>query len=53
MRRSGRDFPLQPHFGINRIANWSPYVSTTIITEEGLPITSVGTVATPTSLRTT
>jgi hypothetical protein len=47
MRPSGRDFPLQPHFGVNRIANWSPSVSTTITTE-GLPITSVGTVATPT-----
>jgi len=32
---------------MNRIANWSPSVSTTITTE-GLPITSVGTVATPT-----
>jgi hypothetical protein len=47
MRPSGRDFPLQPHFGVNRIANWSPSVSTTITTE-GLPITSVGTIATPT-----
>ena len=47
MRPSGRDFPLQPHFGVNRIANWSPLISTTITTE-GLPITSVGTVATPT-----
>ncbi|EEW24408.1 DUF2793 domain-containing protein [Rhodobacter ferrooxidans] len=47
MRPSGRDFPLQPHFGVNRIANWSPSVST-VITTEGLPITSVGTVSTPT-----
>ncbi|MBA3911879.1 MAG: hypothetical protein C0524_18870, partial [Rhodobacter sp.] len=47
MRPSGRDFPLQPHFGVNRIANWSPSVTTTITTE-GLPITSVGTVSTPT-----
>ena len=47
MRSSGRDFPLQPHFGVNRIANWSPSVTTTITTE-GLPITSVGTVSTPT-----
>lgn len=47
MRPSGRDFPLQPHFGVNRIANWSPSVTTTI-TSEGLPITSVGTVSTPT-----
>ncbi len=47
MRPSGRDFPLQPHFGVNRIANWSPSISTTITTE-GLPITSVGTVSHPT-----
>ena len=47
MRPSGRDFPLQPHFGVNWIANWSPSVSTTITTE-GLPITSVGTVSHPT-----
>lgn len=30
MRPSGSDFPLQPHFGVNRIANSSPSVSTTI-----------------------
>lgn len=47
MRPSGRDFPLQPHFGVNRIATWSPSVSTTITTE-GMPITSVGTVSHPT-----
>jgi hypothetical protein len=47
MRPSGRDFPLQPHFGVNRIANWSPSVTTTITTE-GLPVTSVGTVSHPT-----
>ncbi len=47
MRPSGRDFPLQTHFGVNRIANWSPSTGTTINTE-GLPITSVGTVSTPT-----
>lgn len=47
MRPTGRDFPLQPHFGVNRIANWSPSVTATI-TSEGLPITSVGTVSTPT-----
>jgi hypothetical protein len=46
MRPSGRDFPLQPHFGVNRIANWSPPTGTTI-NSEGLPITSVGTVSTP------
>jgi hypothetical protein len=47
MRPSGRDFPLQAHFGVNRIANWSPSVTTTITTE-GMPLTSVGTVSTPT-----
>jgi len=47
MRPSGRDFPLQPHFGVNRIATWSPSVTTTITTE-GMPITSVGTVSHPT-----
>lgn len=47
MRPSGRDFPLQPHFGVNRIANWSPSTTTTVNTE-GLPITSVGTVSSPT-----
>ena len=52
MRPSGRDFPLQPHFGVNRIANWSPSVTTTITTE-GLPITSVGTVSTLTLAATT
>jgi hypothetical protein len=48
MRPSGRDFPLQPHFGVNRIANWSPSVTSTTITTEGMPITSVGTVSHPT-----
>ena len=47
MRPSGRDFPLQPHFGVNRIANWSPSTTTTVNTE-GLPVTSAGTVSTPT-----
>jgi hypothetical protein len=47
MRPSGRDFPLQQHFGVNRIANWSPSVTATITTE-GLPITSAGTVSHPT-----
>ncbi len=47
MRPSGRDFPLQPHFGVNRIATWSPSTGATITTE-GMPITSVGTVSHPT-----
>jgi len=47
MRPSGRDFPLQPHFGVNRIANWSPSVITTNATD-GLPSTSVDTLSHPT-----
>jgi hypothetical protein len=47
MRPSGRDTPLQPHFGVNRIATWAPSTGSTIPTE-GLPLTSVGTVTTPT-----
>jgi len=46
-RPSGRHFPLQPHFGVNRVATWSPSVSTTVTTD-GMPRTAVGTVATPT-----
>ena len=47
MRPSGRDFPLQPHFGVNRIATWSPSTGATI-NAEGLPVSSTGTVSTPT-----
>jgi len=46
-RPSGRFFPLQPHFGVNRVATWAPSVSTTVNTN-GMPRTAVGTVATPT-----
>jgi hypothetical protein len=46
-RPSGRFFPLQPHFGVNRVATWAPSVSTTANTN-GMPRTAVGTVATPT-----
>jgi hypothetical protein len=46
-RPSGRFFPLQPHFGVNRIATWAPSSSTTVNTN-GMPRTAVGTVATPT-----
>jgi hypothetical protein len=46
-RPSGRHFPLQPHFGVNRIATWAPSASTTINTN-GMPRTAVGTAATPT-----
>ena len=46
-RPSGRHFPLQPHFGVNRIATWAPSTSTTINTN-GMSRTAVGTAATPT-----
>ncbi|MDT8857791.1 DUF2793 domain-containing protein [Paracoccaceae bacterium Fryx2] len=46
-RPSGQFFPLQPHFGVNRIATWAPSTSTTVNTN-GMPRTAVGTVATPT-----
>ena len=46
-RPSGRFFPLQPHFGVNRIATWAPSTSTTVNTN-GMPRTAVGTVTTPT-----
>jgi hypothetical protein len=47
MRPSGRDFPLQPHFGRSRIATGSPSVTATITTE-GVSVTSVGTGSHPT-----
>ncbi|MBL9055961.1 MAG: DUF2793 domain-containing protein, partial [Rhodobacteraceae bacterium] len=46
-RPSGRFFPLQPHFGVNRIATWAPSSGTTVNTN-GMPRTAVGTVSTPT-----
>lgn len=46
-RPSGRFFPLQPLFGMNRIATWAPSSGTTVNTN-GMPRTAVGTVATPT-----
>ncbi len=46
-RPSGRFFPLQPHFGVNRIATWAPSSGSTVNTN-GMPRTAVGTVATPT-----
>lgn len=45
-RPSGRQFPLQPHFGINRIATWAPSSGTTVNTH-GMPRTAVGTASTP------
>jgi hypothetical protein len=47
IRPSGRDFPLQAHFGVNRVATWSPAGGSTINTD-GLPTTTVGTASTPT-----
>jgi hypothetical protein len=46
MRPSGRLFPLQPHFGVNRIAYWAPSSGTTI-NAIGMPRTGVGTGSTP------
>ena len=46
-RPSGRFFPLQPHFGVNRIATWAPSSGATVNTN-GMPRTAVGTAATPT-----
>jgi hypothetical protein len=46
MRPSGRLFPLQPHFGVNRIAYWAPSSGTTI-NAIGMPRSGVGTAATP------
>ena len=45
-RASGRDFPLQPHLGVNRVATWNP-ATTTTVTAVGMPVTNVGTVSTP------
>ena len=47
MRPSGRLFPLQPHFGVNRIGMWAPSTSNTV-TVWGMPRTGVGTISTPT-----
>ncbi len=43
---SGREYPLQPFFGNNRIVMHSPESSTTVRTW-GMPITNVGTVSHP------
>jgi hypothetical protein len=44
---NGRDYPLQPFLGNNMVVMWLPETSTTIRTW-GIPVTSVGTVSTPT-----
>ena len=46
VRPTGRDFPLQPHTGLNRIGTWAPSTSTTIVVQ-GIPLTSVGTISHP------
>ncbi len=45
-RPSGRHFPLQPHFGVNRIATWAPSSGSTVNTN-GMPRNPVGTASTP------
>ena len=46
-RPSGRFFPLQPHFGVNRIATWAPSSGATV-NSNGMPRTAGGTTSTPT-----
>lgn len=46
MRPSGRDFPLQPHMGVNRVASWSPNTTTTV-SAVGMAVTTVGTLSHP------
>lgn len=45
-RPSGRDFPVQAHFGVNRIATWAPNTGTGVVVS-GMPRAAVGTVSTP------
>ena len=45
-RPSGRHFPLQPHFGVNRVATWAPSSGGTV-NANGMPRTVIGTVSTP------
>lgn len=44
---TGRDEPVQPHIGLNRVVSWIPETGTTIRTW-GMPVTNVGTVSHPT-----
>jgi hypothetical protein len=46
MRSNGRDFSLQPHLGLARLAVWLPSSGATITTE-GMSNSTVGTVSTP------
>lgn len=41
-RPSGRFFPLQPHFGVNRIATWVPSTGTTLFIACALAANTVG-----------
>ncbi len=43
-RPNGRDFPLGPHMGLNRVAWWAPSVSATVVVN-GVPRTVTGTTA--------
>ncbi len=45
-RPTGRDVPLQPHFGLNRVATWSPNSGASVVVS-GMPRTAVGTASTP------
>ena len=45
-RPSGRDVPLQPHFGVNRIGLWAPSSGQTV-NSLGIPRNAVGTTSTP------
>ncbi len=45
-RPNGREIPLGPHMGLNRVAWWAPSSGTTVNTN-GIPRTGVGTVSTP------
>jgi len=46
-RPSGRHFPIQPHFGVNRVAFWAPSTGSSV-NAIGMPRSTVGTVVTPT-----
>ncbi|UUV43189.1 hypothetical protein RCCWILLIS_17 [Rhodobacter phage RcCWillis] len=45
-RPNGREFPLGPHMGLNRVAWWAPNSGTSVAVQ-GMPRTAVGTTATP------
>ena len=45
-RPNGREIPLSPHMGFNRIGTWAPSSGTTVVAS-GMPRSVVGTVAHP------